>query len=298
MMAAMIQVVTHNGGFHSDDVFAVAALQLLLGKENIAVTRTRDEAVIAAADWVVDVGGVFDAKAKRFDHHQNGAPVRENGIPYAALGLVWQALGEEVSGGREAAALIEERLVLPIDAGDNGINLYTLTGTVAPFEVQSVINLHSPVWDSDGDEDAAFMEAVETARMILSRFVTHATAQVAAAAYAKECYEAAADKRVVVCEKRISKNHFTEFSEVLFVVSPSENTDDATWRATAVPVSKSSFASRQPFPESWRGLRDRALADVSGIDDALFTHKSGFLFVAGSKEGAWGAVKKNLLKNI
>lgn len=290
----MIKVVTHNGGFHSDDVFAVAALQLFLGAEDMEVTRTRDEVLIEAADWVVDVGGVFDAAIKRFDHHQNGAPVHENGIPYAAFGLVWDEVGETVAGSSSAAALIEERLVIPIDAGDNGVNLYTLTGTVGPFEIQSLINLHSPVWDSDGDEDIAFMEAVETARMILNRFITHATAQVAATAYAKECYERASDKRVVVCDKRISKNHFIEFPEVLFVVSPSENTADTTWRATAVPVSRSSFASRQPFPEAWRGLRDHELMAVSGISDALFTHKSGFLFVAKSKEGAVAAVQRFL----
>jgi uncharacterized UPF0160 family protein len=53
----MKTVATHSGGFHADDVFAVATFQLLLGKENIQVIRTRDEAVIAAADYVVDVGG-------------------------------------------------------------------------------------------------------------------------------------------------------------------------------------------------------------------------------------------------
>lgn len=36
-----IKVVTHSGGFHADDVFGVAALSLLLGKENIEVVRTQ-----------------------------------------------------------------------------------------------------------------------------------------------------------------------------------------------------------------------------------------------------------------
>ena len=38
-----IIIATHSGSFHADDLFAVATLSLLLGKENIEVIRTRDE---------------------------------------------------------------------------------------------------------------------------------------------------------------------------------------------------------------------------------------------------------------
>ena len=77
----MQKIITHSGSFHSDDIFAVATLQLHFGVENVEVIRTRDEEIIASGDIVVDVGGVYDAEKQRFDHHQNGAPVRDNGIP-------------------------------------------------------------------------------------------------------------------------------------------------------------------------------------------------------------------------
>ena len=67
----MIKIATHSGGFHTDDVFAVATLQLVHRVENVEIIRTRDEEELAKADIVVDVGGIYDVSSKRFDHHQN-----------------------------------------------------------------------------------------------------------------------------------------------------------------------------------------------------------------------------------
>ncbi|KAG1660405.1 UPF0160 protein MYG1, mitochondrial [Nymphon striatum] len=73
-------VVTHNGNFHADDVFSVAALKSIF--PSFELIRTRDLETIAKADIVIDVGGEYDADAGRFDHHQRGgAGERENGIP-------------------------------------------------------------------------------------------------------------------------------------------------------------------------------------------------------------------------
>ena len=65
-------------------------------KNNIkySLERTRDEERITKADYVFDVGGIYDPSINRFDHHQpGGAGKRENDIPYAAFGLVWKTYG-------------------------------------------------------------------------------------------------------------------------------------------------------------------------------------------------------------
>ncbi|MDO8564969.1 MAG: MYG1 family protein, partial [bacterium] len=62
-------IVTHEGKFHADDVFAVATLLLAL-QDEAEVRRTRDEEDVASADIAVDVGGIYDAEKNRFDHHQ------------------------------------------------------------------------------------------------------------------------------------------------------------------------------------------------------------------------------------
>jgi uncharacterized UPF0160 family protein len=98
-------LVTHSGRFHCDDVFAYAIFRLSLGLTEAGrdhtVIRTREPAVIKAANIAWDVGLVFDPQAGRFDHHQRGAPLRPDGTPYSAAGLIWQVHGE-----RAVAALL------------------------------------------------------------------------------------------------------------------------------------------------------------------------------------------------
>src|ERR1035437_2907263 len=118
----MTTIVTHNTKFHCNDVFAVAVMSLVFS--DLKIIRTRDENIVKSADIVVDVGGIYDVGKMRFDDHQEGAAgVRENGIPYASFGLVWKEYGEKLSGSVEAAKLIEEKLVLSIDALDSGVSL-------------------------------------------------------------------------------------------------------------------------------------------------------------------------------
>jgi uncharacterized UPF0160 family protein len=66
-------LATHGGKFHWDEVFAYVVLKLALGLkapgEDHALLRTRKPELIEAADFVWDVGGVFDAAGQRFDHH-------------------------------------------------------------------------------------------------------------------------------------------------------------------------------------------------------------------------------------
>ena len=119
-----ITIVTHNGNFHADDIFAVATLTLVFGEENVSVIRTRDPNIIQGADYVVDVGGIYDESKNRFDHHQKGrAGERDNTIPYASFGLVWKKYGEELSGSLEVAEKIDQILVQWIDAQDNGFQI-------------------------------------------------------------------------------------------------------------------------------------------------------------------------------
>ncbi|PIR85887.1 metal-dependent hydrolase [Candidatus Kaiserbacteria bacterium CG10_big_fil_rev_8_21_14_0_10_44_10] len=288
----MQKVVTHNGGFHSDDVFAVATLQIHFGVENVEVIRTRDEAIIASGDIVVDVGGVYEPEKQRFDHHQVGAPGRENGIPYAAFGLVWKEYGEKVAGSKEAAEVIERRLVMPIDANDNGVSVYqTVRDDVSPATIQDVVSLFKPAWQGDENVDEGFLEACALARTIILRAKMHAEAGVKEAQLAKETYTNSPDKKVIVTDVEFSGHLLVDYPEPLFVVSPDEN---GNWDATAIRKGFDSYETRVRFPSEWGGLRDKELAKVSGISDAVFCHKAGFLFVAGSKDGVLEAVKKVL----
>lgn len=287
----MQKVITHSGSFHADDVFAVATLQLHFGVENIEVIRTRDEEVIATGDIVVDVGGVFDPARGRFDHHQNGAPVRDNGIPLSALGMIWNEYGEELSGSPEVAREIERKLVVPIDAVDNGVSIYEPKySEVSPVTIHDIIALMRLV-SAEEDLHKSFLDACALARQILTMSLSLAKSDIAERQQAKQIYDQAEDKRVLVSDKHISAHFFVEYTDPLFLVSPR---DDGNWKATALRISSEAFDTRKPFPKEWRGLRNSDLAETSGIKDSVFCHKTGYLFVAQSKEDVLEAVQKAL----
>ena len=109
--------VTHAGKFHADDVFSGALLHIL--RPGIGITR-----VFQVPDGFD--GLAFDVGWGSFDHHQKGAPVRENGVPYAAFGLLWRAFGAQLlmrgcsaeDAAREAGHF-DEVFVQPLDLDDN-----------------------------------------------------------------------------------------------------------------------------------------------------------------------------------
>lgn len=289
----MMTIVTHSGSFHADDVFAVATLRLVLKEQEVNVIRTRDDSVIAVGEWVVDVGGVYDPATQRFDHHQPGAPVRENGIPYAAFGLVWQHVGAELCGSAGVASKIEERLVQPVDAGDNGTNLYTLNELgVQPYELYQVVGTFAPAWGSGGSKDAAFMEAVAWAEGFLKRIIERVRAQQAMEDIVARTYQEATDRRVLVFDVPVSAIAAVQYPEVEVVVCPDDPETNSNWTATTVRKKMDTFESRVYFPKAWGGLRNQELAAVSGYGDAVFCHTARFIFVAGSKESALKAAEQ------
>lgn len=289
----MQKVVTHSGNYHPDDVFAVAALQLNFGKENIEIIRSREDDVIDSADWVVDVGEIYDVEHKRFDHHQKGAPARANGIPYAAFGLVWRELGEGLAGSKEVANYIDEKLVQPVDAGDNGHSLYTLHDhSVRPFELFSVINSFKPVWGSDEIYDSSFLLAVDFARDLLARMIKSGVANFEMAQYADSVYEAAADKTILIFEKPVYRHYCVKFPDTKAIIFSSDSGETLRWKAEVIPTGYESFDDRCSFPEAWGGLREDELVEISGIEEAIFCHKGRHLFVSKTKEGAIKAARQ------
>ncbi|XP_043302272.1 MYG1 exonuclease isoform X1 [Cervus canadensis] len=72
-------------------------------------------------------------------------------------------------------------------------------------------------------------------------------------------------------------------------------TDQAgQWRVQCVPKEPHSFQSRLPLPEPWRGLRDEALDQISGIPGCVFVHASGFIGGHRTREGALSMARATL----
>ena len=268
-------IATHNGNFHADDVFSIAALKSIF--PSFKLIRTRDLALIAEADIVLDVGGEYDADAGRFDHHQRGgAGERENGIPYSSFGLIWQKYGLEICDGNEKIAnAVDAGLVSTIDADDCGYG-----ERADGISLSRTISLFNPTWQEESDFDACFDEAVEFASRVLTRFIASANAGVSAKSIVAKAIENAEDPRVIVLEKYTpwKKTVHALSEEALYMVYPSQT---GQWRIQTVPVEPSSFEDKKSLPKEWAGLSDEELKEVTGIDDAMFCHNG--LFIAGAE---------------
>ncbi len=284
-------LVTHDGSFHADDVFAAATLSILLERrgETFEIVRTRDSETINKGDYVFDVGGIFDSKINRFDHHQTGgAGKRENSITYSSFGLVWQKFGVEIAGEKEIADLIEQKIVIPVDANDNGIDLFKNNiSNVSPYTLQDILATFSPTALEGMEKDDQFLKALIWAKEILTREIKKAKDQIEITKIIQSFYKKSKDKRLVVIDKpKVSRYEIWDalqnFPEILFVVYG----DNEDWSVVAMRKEENSFGNRKDFPTTWAGLRKKELQNITGVSDAVFCHNNLFLSVAKSKEGA------------
>jgi uncharacterized UPF0160 family protein len=283
--------VVHDGRFHADDIFACAVLRLYTGKKG-NIIRTRDPAVIAKADFVADVGGAYDPSKKIFDHHQQGgAGIRENGIPYAAFGLVWKEYGARICGSAEIAVIVENALVLSIDAGDNGVTTFEkIADKPFPYLIQSAFSSFMPTWKEDNAiTDAHFVQLVGVAQMILQREIVQACDYIEGERELKKIYETAEDKRVLVFDRMYPwERVLIQCPEPLLVVAAR---DGKKWKVETTLVELGSFERRMKLPAAWAGLRDEELQKVTGVSDATFCHNGRFIATAKTKEGALALAK-------
>ena len=257
---------THSGKFHADDVFSSALLLYL----NPEITITRGNKVPDDFDGIV-----FDIGRGRYDHHQKDSRIRENGISYAAFGLLWEDLGCEILGD-ELAEKFDEAFVQPLDNNDN---------TGEKNELASLIGSFNPSWDENGGTDEAFFRAVSVAGMILENKFARYLGNERADKRIEEVLETrdqTGDSRILVlpefipCQKRLSE------TEVAFVIFPSNR------GGYCIQPQKKEYSLNYKcsFPSEWLGLENEELQKETGLSSATFCHKGGFLMSVGDLSDA------------
>jgi uncharacterized UPF0160 family protein len=297
-------IVTHGGKFHADDAWAVAALFILYPEADLV--RTRDMAIIGAADFAIDVGGIWDPASGRFDHHQKGFDgARPSGVPYASAGLVWREYGARVvarlaqdHAGRtlsddtaqQMAHAIDADLVQYLDLSDVG----AARNAPGSYGLSALISGFNPNWmdeqrlgygeAADAYRLAQFRRAVTLLTDVMVNAVKYRVGAVLAVEQVRGA-ETMEDGRVLFL-KNAALPWTTvvrkEMPKVLFVIS--YNLAEKRHMIHTVPMSAESFDARADLPASWAGLRDSELAAVTGVADAGFCHNGRFIAAAKSFE--------------
>jgi len=307
-------LATHSGKFHCDEVFAYAVLRLALGLQEAGrdhtLLRTRKPELIETADIVWDVGSHYNVTTSRFDHHQRGAPLREDGTPFSSAGLIWQ-----VYGARAVAALlpqnaefvsaicaeIDKSLVRRIDEIDNGVSVH---GPIKHdgLSLAALVGDFNPSWDAPDSSgatagDVAFLAATAFVSGILERRVNDLRARAVAEANVLEAYRKAEDPRILVLERGMPWKNvvFNHELPILFGVAPASN---GSWMLDTIPTEPGSFTPRRKLPEAWAGLEASALAARTGVVDAVFVHLRCFVGAAQTKAGAIALAQKALAEDV
>ncbi len=303
-------LATHSGKFHCDEVFAYAVLRLALGLqragEDHVLLRTRKAELIDSADLVFDVGFTFDPTRNRFDHHQRGAPLRPDGVPYSSAGLIWQVhgisavaalLGADKAFAERIAAELDTTLVQRIDEIDNGVAA-TSPAWRDTLGLPSLVGDFNPPWDDPASQgstagDGAFQAAADMLEGVLRRRVADLRARLSAEEIVLAAHRAGDDPRILVLDRGMPWKNvvFTHDLPILFAVSPASN---GNWMLDTVAPEPGSFEQRLPLPEAWAGLPEGELAEVTGVADAVFVHLRRFVAAARSREGALALARKAL----
>lgn len=283
---AQADAITHGGVFHADDVFATVILgkrfgEFSLCRVNRMPERYNENAVI------------YDIGHGELDHHQPGGNgARENGVPYAAAGLVWKKYGIQLTENTEEPEFIwnwmDQKLFQGIDAIDNGA-LPRADYPAQSMSLSEVVHYYNVNWDENDSPDSGFLKAVDFAENVFDLVYRNAVSRSRAAAIVRAAVSES-ENNIMILEKYVPWQEplFADKSpkaeKIHFVVYPSIR-GGYNWQC--VPKALGSFDQRKPVPFSWRGLGDGKLREITGVETAVFCHKEGFIGAAETFEDAY-----------
>ncbi|CAL9703819.1 unnamed protein product [Knipowitschia caucasica] len=320
-----MKIGTHSGTFHCDEVLACFFLRQLQEYKDAEIVRTRDPDKLAECDIVVDVGGEFNAETHRYDHHQRTfsesfhslCPEKPWVTKLSSAGLIYFHFGRrllseltQLKDQRHLEVLYDklyENFVEEVDAVDNGISQcdgdarYAVTTTLS-----CRVGHLNPRWNSHSqDTEEGFKKAmVLVGAEFLDRLDYYQFGWLPARAVVEEAVtnrlKVDPSGEVVVFPQGGCpwKEHLFELEKELkvttsikFVLFPDQNQH---WRVQCVPAGLNTFQNRLSLLEEWRGVRDDALSDLSGIKGCIFVHASGFIGGNKTQDGALEMARRTL----
>ena len=146
--------ITHPGTFHADDVLSACLIRLI----NPSFKIIRSNVIPNNFNGVI-----FDIGLGRYDHHQENAEVRKDGIKYAAFGLLWRDLSI-IFMDKYHSDMFDKIFISEIDRCDNSSDTNLLSNLIGNF---------NPVWNGDENTDENFELAIQTFLPLLKNLINH-----------------------------------------------------------------------------------------------------------------------------
>lgn len=288
-------LVTHSGGFHADELLSSVILTLLFPEARVVRSRAAVWIAPGPDRIIYDVGGDYDPTKGIFDHHQRGAPLRDDGQPLSSFGLIWRHFGRDyLRAVRVPAAHVEalhasfdKDFVLPVDLMDNGALEPSTAGALAKLTLPVLMETLKPVFDDTGQDagDRAFDQALLIARAFVEASIRQGAAKLRAETIVLEAIAVTGNDAVL--ELPMGMPFMPAIAKagadhLLFVVHPR----DSDWCVTGIRKSGDSFEQRADLPAAWAGLTGESLEAASGVTGATFCHNGRFIAAAKTREAA------------
>ena len=215
--------------------------------------------------------------------------------------MIWDKYGEEICGSRKVAEMIDKKIVQPIDAIDNGVDLtISKFKDVEQYTVNNIFKAFYPTWKETVDSvDRIFENEFRKIVPLLQREIQVAKDNLEGEQIILNDYDIAKDKRIIILSQPfhrfLVRDVLPRLPEPLYYICPSGHSSE--WKVETVSLTPDTMESRKLFPESWRGFTngDPELREATGVDDIIFCHKSGYLLNVKSLEGAMKLAEKALL---
>lgn len=269
-----MRLITHDGAFHADEVFATVILEQVFNP--VEVVRTRDLSIVEDGDIVYDVGMKYDG-LKYFDHHQqDDTLVRDNGIPYSSFGLIWKHYGfdyikgfgvKDVNKIKTIWQKMDRTLAQAIDADDNGFFI-SMPDEYPRFTTSMIVGNFNRKDKTSTHQKTAFFEAVDFADVIIRKQLELCIERVEDYSKVKALIT---DSPILELNETLRWGDAVKNSHIKYVIFPTDN----------------GFKIRAVEPEYYFNIDD-----IEESEDVVFCHKVGFLAGVTTIEAAYEFIKK------
>lgn len=260
-------IVTHNGGFHADEVFCVAIFELLVNSA-VKVIRTRNAEIIAEAKetpnhWVFDVGREYDTEKLCFDHHQDTETDQASigrFMEYLlndGLDHVKMSFDEDMKYAKQILTMVVDSFTREVDLHDTGNsdysdqNIITISKHVSLYNGEDLTNTHI--------QDKQFKSAVKMVKKLLTLFIDRELNKLKQYDTIKELFETQREILVMESYPLPWKEYACSHPEILvknnfhFALYPAKGTE---WRLQAMPdpVTSERYSIRTKIPKNWEEI--------------------------------------------